>query len=74
VLRRRALTKLAAQRDTDEDLAGALTEVFDELLVAAMKRPETRTAICNIVAAGRRPTTTSHTPVRAAAVKANRRR
>ena len=37
-------------------LADLLTEMFPDLLMAALKQPEVRTAICNIVAADRRST------------------
>lgn len=76
----RMLARRAAEREHDETdqlvdvITDVIAEVFDDLLIEALKRQETRTAILNLVAGAKRPTSSTRMPVRAAAVKAGRRR
>jgi 5-carboxymethyl-2-hydroxymuconate isomerase len=75
----RMLARRSVERKQDEtdDLVEVITdvvsEIFDELLLAALKQPDVRTAITNLVSAGRRASS-GRAPVRAAEVKAARRR
>lgn len=78
-MRERMMARRAAERDQDETdaLAEVITdvvaEIFDELLIQALKQPDIRTAISNLVSASKRPSAT-RMPARASAVKAARHR
>lgn len=50
----RARQDAVAQDELAELIVEVLGEAFPDLLTAAFKQPEVRTAICNIVAADRR--------------------
>ena len=63
----RARQEAAAQ----DELVELLAEALPELLMAALKQPAIRTAICNIVAADRRSTSTP--PARRSIPKGGRR-
>jgi len=75
----RMLARRAAEREQDdtdqlvEVITDVVAEIFDELLLAALKQPDVRTAISNLVSVSKRPAA-NRMPVRAAAVKAARRR
>ena len=75
----RMLARRAAERQQDDtdDHVGVITEVvveiFDGLLLEALKEHDVRAAITNLVTAAKRPAV-SRAPVRASAVKAARRR
>lgn len=69
-------TAVRAAQDTElvaDVAADVLTGMFTELLLEALKEPEVRSAVRSVLAgATRRPN--PPTPLRAAAVKAGRRR
>jgi hypothetical protein len=73
------MARRAADRDQDatDELAEVITdvvaEIFDELLIEALKQPDIRTAISNLVSASKRPAAT-RMPARASVVKAQRHR
>lgn len=79
VMQSRMLVRRAAEREQDETdhlvdvITDVVAEIFDELLIEALKQPDIRTAITNLVSVSKRPTA-NRMPVRASAVKAARRR
>ena len=73
MLARRAMER--EQNNTDqlvEVITEVVAEIFDELLIEALKQPDIRTAITNLVSVSKR--SSARAPIRAAAVKAARRR
>ena len=50
----RARQEAAAQDELTELIAELVAEMFPELLMASLKQPAVRTALCNIIAAARR--------------------